>query len=52
MIREWSGDYCSGITIVSIKGETGCGETINTSESEGPLGEPQASDIPAVVGHK
>jgi hypothetical protein len=40
-----SGEDCDGITIVLTKGETGCGETIDASESEGPLGEPHASGI-------
>jgi hypothetical protein len=48
----WSGEDCSGITVVSIKGETGYGDITDASESEGPLGETHVSGIPTVVGHK
>jgi hypothetical protein len=37
--RVWLGEYCIDMTAMSIKGETGCGETTYDSEPEGPLGE-------------
>jgi hypothetical protein len=37
---------------VSIEGGTGCGETTDVSESDGPLGELHASGISVVARHK
>jgi hypothetical protein len=47
-----SGNDCNGIMAMSIKEETGCGETTYASELEGLLGELHASGISTVAGQK
>jgi hypothetical protein len=47
-----SAEDCIGMTVVSTKEITECGETIDDSEPEGPSSENQASGILAVAGHK
>lgn len=48
----WSEEDCIDMTVVSIKGEIECGKTIDASEPKGLLGEPHASGILVVAGHK
>jgi hypothetical protein len=47
-----SREYCSGASTVSIKGGIICREKIDALESERLLGEPQASGIAVVAGHR
>jgi hypothetical protein len=47
-----SREYCVSGTTETIEGEVVCGETTDVSKFEGLLGEPHASGIPVVVGHK